>query len=124
MLLSVISLALVMSFYLFDAVIIKNCMRINNDIQILPDLSFLQGLFDLFPFTLDDIEARSAIWSIIAKVLMQVEESLMSSSILHQYVLVFVSKSELTEEDLLDHQLGTCEDGAKSSDRTTAVSFI
>ena len=99
-------------------------MRINSDIQILPDLSFLLGLFDLFPFTSDDIEARNAIWSIIARVLIHVQESLMSSSILHQYVSVFVSKSELIEEDLLDHQLGNCEDGAKSSARTTAVSFI
>ncbi|XP_057484499.1 uncharacterized protein LOC130770883 isoform X2 [Actinidia eriantha] len=108
------------------AVLIANILTDVTDLafEISQDLSFLQGLFDLFPFTSDDIEARSAIWSIIARVLMQVQESLMSLSRLHQYVLVFVSKSELIEEDLLDHQLGNCEDGAKSSARTTALKKI
>lgn len=97
-------------------------MRISSDSQILPDLSFLQGLFDIFPFASDDIEARSAIWSVIARLLVQVQVTLMSSSSLHQYVSVFLSKSEVIEDELLD-PLDSCKDAAKLSARTTAVSF-
>lgn len=98
-------------------------MRISSDSQILPDSSFLQGLFDIFPFASDDIEARSAIWSVIARLLVQVEVTLMSSSSLHQYVSVFLSKSEVIEDELIDNPSDNCKDGAKLSARTTAVSF-
>lgn len=99
-------------------------LRISSDSPILPDFSFLQGLFDVFPFASDDIEARSAIWSAIARLLVQVQATLMSSSTLHHYVSVFVSKSEVIEDELLDHQVDSGKDGKKLSARTTAVSSI
>ncbi|KAL6967113.1 hypothetical protein U1Q18_032916 [Sarracenia purpurea var. burkii] len=92
--------------------------------QILPDFSFLQGLFDVFPFASDDIEARSEIWTFIAGLSVHVQESLMSSSTLHQYVSVFVTKSEMIEDELLDHQLEHCRAGAKLCARTTALRKI
>lgn len=94
------------------------------------DLPFLEGLLDIFPFASDDPEARSALWSIMARLLVQVEESEISSSSLQQYVSVLVSKSDLIEDDLLDHQLhdsnennvSSITSAAKQNARTTAVS--
>ncbi|KAG5515660.1 hypothetical protein RHGRI_036637 [Rhododendron griersonianum] len=68
-------------------------------------------------------EARSAIWSVIARLLVQVQVTLMSSSSLHQYVSVFLSKSEVIEDELLD-PLDSCKDAAKLSARTTALRTI
>ena len=54
----------------------------------------------------------------------------MSASSLHQYVFILLSKSDMIEDDLFDHQfdenkenesLTTC--GRKSNARTLAVSF-
>ncbi|GMP88698.1 hypothetical protein CsSME_00040589 [Camellia sinensis var. sinensis] len=108
------------------AVLIANILTDVADLalEISPDLSFLQGLFDVFPFASDDIEARSALWSIIGRLLVQVQESQMSLSTLHQYVSVFVSKSELIEDELLDQQLDNCKDSAKLSARATALRKI
>lgn len=83
-----------------------------------PDLPFLQGLLDLFPFSSDDLEARSALWNIIARLMVRVKEKEMSPSVLQQYVLVLVNKSDAIEDDLLDFQLGDLQSKA----RTTAVS--
>lgn len=82
-------------------------------------MPFLQGLLDVFPFTSDDLEARSALWNIVARLLVRVRETEMSSSALQQYVSVLVSKSDVIEEDLLDCQLG----GLGLKARTTAVSY-
>lgn len=96
-----------------------------------PDLPFLQGLFDIFPFTSDDLEAHCAVWSIIARLLVQVREDDISASSLREYVLILLSKSDMIEDDLFDHQfdknkenesLATC-DGRLSNARTLAVSF-
>ncbi|KAF5931102.1 hypothetical protein HYC85_031975 [Camellia sinensis] len=108
------------------AVLIANILTDVADLalEISPDLSFLQGLFDVFPFASDDIEARSALWSIIGRLLVQVQESQMSLLTLHQYVSVFVSKSELIEDELLDQQLDNCKDSAKLSARATALRKI
>lgn len=83
-----------------------------------PDLNFLQGLLDTFPFASDDLEARSAIWNIMARLLFRIRESEMSPSALHQYVLVLASKCDQIEDDLLESQL----DCPRSNARTTAVS--
>lgn len=89
-----------------------------------PDLFYLQGLFDIYPYASDDIEARSALWSIVASLLVRVEENEMNPSTLHQHVSILVSKSDLIQEELIDHQLdGSTTFGAKLSARTTAVSF-
>uniref|UniRef100_A0A9I9DQ55 Protein saal1 n=1 Tax=Cucumis melo TaxID=3656 RepID=A0A9I9DQ55_CUCME len=67
------------------------------------DLSFLQGLFDTFSFAGDDLEARDAVWSIIARILVRVQENVMSRPKLLEYVSLLVSKTDLIEDDLLDH---------------------
>ena len=67
----------------------------------------------------------------MARLLVQVQEIELSSSSLQQYVSVFVSKSDLIEDDLLDHQsddynesnMNSITSDAKLNARTTAVSF-
>ncbi|KAM7528039.1 hypothetical protein LguiB_031449 [Lonicera macranthoides] len=94
-------------------------------LEISHDLLYLQGLFDIYPFASDDIEACSALWSIVASLLVQVEENEMSPSTLHQYVSILVSKSDLIQEELIDHQLdGSTTLSAKLSARTTALKRI
>lgn len=97
-----------------------------------PDLPLLQGLLDVFPFASDDLEAQNAFWSVIAMLLVKVQEDKMSTSILHKYVSVIMSFSDVVEDDLLDHQLGdsSLEDkamtpcGTNSESRITAVSNL
>ncbi|KAK9939941.1 hypothetical protein M0R45_016621 [Rubus argutus] len=88
--------------------------------ELSQDMPFLQGLLDVFPFTSDDLEARSALWNIVARLLVRVRENEMSSSALQQYVSVLVSKSDVIEDDLLDCQLG----GLGLKARTTALRRI
>ena len=84
----------------------------------------------MFPFASDDLEARSALWSIIARILVQVQENEMNRSSLFQYVSVLVGKSDLIEDELLDCQSDDLSKGheglttscTKSNARTTAVS--
>ena len=84
----------------------------------------------MFPFASDDSEARSALWSIIARILVQVQENEMNRSSLFQYVSVLVGKSDLIEDELLDCQSDDLSKGheglttscTKSNARTTAVS--
>lgn len=94
------------------------------------DLLLLQGLFSLFPFASADAEARSALWSIIARLLIQVQEIELSPLQLHQYVSVITSETEVIEEELLDHQsndsneeCGSSATLAKLAARNVAVSF-
>ena len=93
--------------------------------QIHTDLPFLQGLLDIFPFASDDLEARNAVWDIISRSLAHVEGQ-KSPSNLQKYVSVLSSKSDLIEEELLDHQLAATNKDLETSTtsiRTTAVSF-
>lgn len=83
-------------------------------------MPFLQGLLDIFPFSSEDLEARSALWNIIARLLVRVHENEMSQSALQQYVSVLVSKSDVIEDDLLDSQL----DELNSKARTTSLRRI
>ncbi|XP_022140791.1 uncharacterized protein LOC111011366 isoform X2 [Momordica charantia] len=69
------------------------------------DLSFLQGLLDIFSFTGDDLEARDAVWSIIARILVRVQENVMTRPRLFEYVSLLVSKTDLIEDDLLDQRM-------------------
>ena len=78
----------------------------------------------------DDVEARSALWSIIARLLVRARENDMSLSSLHQYVLVLARKSEIIEDDLLNRQSdNSCEETkdltscSSKSNRSTAVSL-
>ncbi|KAB8903397.1 hypothetical protein FH972_026798 [Carpinus fangiana] len=97
------------------AVLIANILSDVSDLasEISQDLPFLWGLLEIFPFASDDLEARSALWSIIARLLFYVQENEMSQSIVSQYVSVLVSKSNLIEDDLLDHQLDDSSKGHK-----------
>lgn len=95
------------------------------------DLPFLQGLLEVFPLASDDVEARSALWSIIARLLVRVRENDMSLSSLHQYVLVLARKSEIIEDDLLNRQSdNSCEEtkdltrSSSKSNRSTALTRI
>ncbi|XP_062170911.1 uncharacterized protein LOC133876670 [Alnus glutinosa] len=116
------------------AVLVANILSDVSDLasEMSQDLHFLQGLLDIFPFASDDLEARSALWSIIARLLFHVQENEMSQSSLSQYVSVLVSKSYLIEDDLLDHQLDDSSKGheglttncTKSNAITTALRRI
>lgn len=98
----------------------------------LADLSFLEGLLDIFPFASDDLEARNALWNIIARILVRVRETEMSGSSLYRYVSVLVSKVDLIEDELLNQQLDDSRHGHESSSppgstadaRFTSVSFL
>ncbi|CAH9072777.1 unnamed protein product [Cuscuta europaea] len=88
------------------AVLIANILTEAADLalEVSQDLLLLQGLFSLFPYASVDVEARSALWSIIARFLVQVQENDVSLLQLHQYVSVFTSEAEVIEEELLnDH---------------------
>lgn len=74
--------------------------------EISQDYQFLQGLFDILPFVSSDLEARSALWSIVARLLIRVQEDHISLTSLHQYVLILANKSDLIEDDLLNGQFG------------------
>ncbi|CAK7329263.1 unnamed protein product [Dovyalis caffra] len=116
------------------AVLIANILSDVPDIasEMSQDLQFLQGLLEVFPLASDDVEARSALWSIIARLLVQVRENDMSLSSLHQYVLVLASKSEIIEDDLLNQQLDNSREetkdlissSSKSNTRSTALGRI
>ncbi|XP_037491700.1 uncharacterized protein LOC105637335 [Jatropha curcas] len=101
-------------------------------LEISHDLAFLQGLLDIFPFASDDCEARSALWSIFARLLVRVKENELDLSTLCQYVLVLVTKTDLIEDDLLDQQLDdasketkiSISSDIKSNTRNTALQRI
>ncbi|KAG6678968.1 hypothetical protein I3842_14G107900 [Carya illinoinensis] len=115
------------------AVLIANILSDATDLasEISQDLRFLQGLLDIFPFASDDLEAQSALWNIIARLLLHVRENEMSQSSLSQYVSVLASKSDLIEDILLDYQLDDCSDkdkgmttSTKSNAKTTAITRL
>ncbi|XP_070033653.1 uncharacterized protein [Nicotiana tomentosiformis] len=92
-------------------------------LEISQDLLFLQGLLDVFPFASDDIEARSAVWSILARLLIQIQKTEMSPSNLHQYVSVLTSKSEVVEDELLNYDVDDTSEDHERSAKLTARSF-
>ncbi|KAJ6311006.1 hypothetical protein OIU76_015680 [Salix suchowensis] len=116
------------------AVLIANIMSDMPNLasEMSQDLPFLQGLLEVFPLASDDVEARCALWSIIARLLVRVKENDMSLSSLHQYVLVLARKSEIIEDDLINRQLdNSCEETkdltgscSKSNTRSTALKRI
>ncbi|XP_043704647.1 uncharacterized protein LOC122654569 [Telopea speciosissima] len=79
------------------------------------DLPFLQGLLENFPLVSDDLETRSALWSVLARLLAEVKEDDMSPSNLHNYVAILVKNSDFIEEDLFDHQVEDSSEDFKSS---------
>ncbi|KAK4788424.1 hypothetical protein SAY86_019743 [Trapa natans] len=92
------------------------------------DLALLQGLFNILPFTSNDAEARNALWSAMARLLVKIKETEFGTLRLCQYVSSLVSSCDLFEEDLLDqgpdcadkHEISDA-DRTKSNSTTTAL---
>ncbi|XP_047308420.1 uncharacterized protein LOC124911925 [Impatiens glandulifera] len=91
-------------------------------LEISHDMSLLQGLFDIFPISSNDSEARAALWSVVARILVHGNE--MDSSELYKYVSVFVDCAEVIEDDLLDARLHTGEANSKFNARRTSMEKI
>lgn len=97
----------------------------------IPDLCLLAGLFDIFPFASNDLEARNALWNVIARIMVRVRETEMSPSSVYHYVSVLVSKIDLIEDELLNQQIvcssheqaSLSSPGPTADARNTSVSF-
>ncbi|KAI9076221.1 hypothetical protein K1719_041794 [Acacia pycnantha] len=98
------------------AVLIANILADVTDraFEISQDLSFVEGLLDIFPFASDDMEARNALWNIIARVLVRIRETEMSPSSLYRYVSVLAGRVDLIEDELLNQQLDDSGHGHES----------
>ncbi|XP_077245153.1 ARM repeat superfamily protein isoform X2 [Tasmannia lanceolata] len=92
--------------------------------EISQDTPFLQGLLDILPFVSDDSQARSALWSVLARVLVHIEGNAMTPSILQQYASVLIDKSDLIEEDLEDHRLEDYTDHKSSNSSAKNLSVM
>ncbi|KAL4199912.1 hypothetical protein AMTRI_Chr03g53660 [Amborella trichopoda] len=75
----------------------------NRVAEISHDLPFLQGLLDLLPSVSDDSQARHALWSVLARILVKVQDADMGSLYLRQYASVLMRKSDVIIEDIIDH---------------------
>ncbi|MED6132918.1 hypothetical protein PIB30_023323 [Stylosanthes scabra] len=73
--------------------------------EISQDLGLLSGVLDIFPFASDDLEARNALWNVIARILVRIPETEISPSSLYHYVSVLVNKTDVIEDELLNQQL-------------------
>lgn len=108
------------------AVLISNILCESDDLasNMSHDMGFLQGLLDILPYASDDLEARSAIWSILAQLLVQFQECKITTSTLHPFVLAIAGKSKVIEEDL--HNLDCCneEQGSLAASRKIALERI
>lgn len=98
---------------------------------LLPDFQFLKGLIDVLPFVNDDSQTRSALWTVLDKLLLQIEENVDVSSNVHQFVLILLDKSSLIEDDLSHHAVSNCSDNScsdhgegKTCAVATSVSFF
>jgi len=94
------------------------------------DLNLLGGLLDIFPFASDDVEARNALWNVIARILVRIREPEMSPSRVHHCVSVLVKKLDLIEDELLnlqvesgDKQHSLSSPGSTANARNISVSF-
>jgi hypothetical protein len=114
-------------------VLIANMLseRVDFIPEVLEDFSFLEGLFSTLPFASDDVEARRALWNVIARLLARVNESEINTFLLSQYILVLLSNADIIEDDFLDTQLEDSNESRnsfpsqiKSSARTIAIQKI
>ncbi|CAI9099207.1 OLC1v1035992C1 [Oldenlandia corymbosa var. corymbosa] len=78
------------------------------------DMEFLEGVFDTVPLASDDIEAKSALWSTLARILNCVEVKELNTSTLHQYLSIIVKYSDMIEEELLNFQLDEANEVSQS----------
>ncbi|XP_021767391.1 uncharacterized protein LOC110731813 [Chenopodium quinoa] len=116
-----------------SAVLLANILTDAPDLafKLSEDFLLLQSLLDLFPFTSDDFEARNALWSVVARLLARVQEAEMRPSRLNQFVLMFVDKSDMIEDTLLESkqdESSNCDahtiSEAKFDSRTVAIKCI
>ncbi|VAI01094.1 unnamed protein product [Triticum turgidum subsp. durum] len=68
--------------------------------KISRDLAFLEGLLEVLPEVPDDDQARYALWSILARILAQVQGTELNSSSLDQFASLFSGKFGLIKDDL------------------------
>ncbi|XP_049343756.1 uncharacterized protein LOC125808026 isoform X2 [Solanum verrucosum] len=90
-------------------------------VQLIKHPDKAEGLLGVFPFASDDIEARSAIWSILARLLVRIQKT--DPSNLHQHVSVLTSKSEVVEDELLIYNVDDSSEDHRSSTKLTARTF-
>ncbi|KAK7261268.1 hypothetical protein RIF29_27577 [Crotalaria pallida] len=94
------------------AILIANILSDFDDhvSEISHDLGLLGGLLDIFPFASNDMEARNALWNVIARIMVRIRETEMSPSSVYHYVSLFVSKIDLIEDELLDQRMVSSSD--------------
>ncbi|KAM3294837.1 hypothetical protein ACQJBY_037609 [Aegilops geniculata] len=68
--------------------------------KISRDLPFLEGLLEVLPEIPDDDQARYALWSILARILAQVQATELNSSSLDRFASLFSGKFGLIKDDL------------------------
>ncbi|XBH53851.1 hypothetical protein VPH35_076265 [Triticum aestivum] len=68
--------------------------------KISRDLPFLEGLLEVLPEVPDDDQARYALWSILARILAQVQATELNSSSLDRFASLFSGKFGLIKDDL------------------------
>ncbi|XP_068648766.1 uncharacterized protein [Aristolochia californica] len=81
--------------------------------EVYEDVTFLESLLEILPLVSDDLQARSALWSILARLLLQIEEIVVVTSSLQKYATVLIEKSNSVVEDLEDHQAEDSAEGDK-----------
>ncbi|KAE8819621.1 Protein saal1 [Hordeum vulgare] len=67
------------------------------------DLPFLEGLLEVLPEVSEDDQGRYALWSILSRILAQVQGTELNSSSLDQFASLFSGKFSLIEDDLDSH---------------------
>jgi hypothetical protein len=96
---------------------------VNDIVLSLPDWRLLGGLLDIFPFASDDLEARNAVWNVLARILVRIHETEMNSSSLCQFVSVLVRRIDLIEDELLNQECVDSSSASTTDARNTSVSF-
>ncbi|CAK8535326.1 unnamed protein product [Lathyrus sativus] len=105
------------------AVLIANILSdvVDRSSEISQDWCLLGGLLDIFPFASDDLEARNAVWSVLARILVRIHETEMNSSSLCHFVLVLVRRIDLIEDELLNQQCVDYSPGSTADTRNTSL---
>ncbi|KAL5081852.1 hypothetical protein RYX36_010273 [Vicia faba] len=92
--------------------------------EISQDWSLLGGLLDIFPFASDDLEARNAVWTVLARILVRIHGTEMNSSSLCHFVSVLVRRIDLIEDELLNKQSVDYSPGSTADTRNTSLMRI
>ncbi|KAK2424127.1 hypothetical protein QL285_034520 [Trifolium repens] len=108
------------------AVLIANILSDVADCasEISQDWRLLGGLLDIFPFASDDLEARNAVWNVLARILVRIHETEINSSSLCHFVSVLVRRIDLIEDELLNQQCVDSSPGSTTDARNTSLMRI